>query len=58
MVICEGGLYVENLCAKKYDSFKNLIAKMFFSPFTKVHVRETAIISRIFKFTKVSHFID
>ena len=52
------GLSVENLYVEKYDIFKNLVAEIFFSPFTAVYVRETAIILRIFEFTKVSHFID
>ena len=52
------GLSVENLYVEKYDIFKNLVAEIFFSPFTAVYVRETAIILQIFEFTKVSHFID
>ena len=52
------GLSVENLCVEKYDIFKNLVAEIFFSPFTAVYVHEKAIILRIFEFTKVSHFID
>ena len=52
------GLSVENLYVEKYDIFKNLVAEIFFSPFTAVYVHETAIILRIFEFTKVSHFID
>ena len=51
-------LYVEELCVKKYDIFKNLVAKIFLSPFTKVHVHETTIIFKSFEFAKVSHFLD
>ena len=51
-------LYVEELCGKKYDSFKNLVSKIFLSPFTIVQVPETTITFKIFEFEKVSHFLD
>ena len=52
------GLYLENFCVEKYNIFKNLVEEIFFSLFTKVYVRETPIILRIFELTKVSHFKD
>ena len=50
----ERGLSVEDLCAEKCDIFESLVQKYFCSPLTKIYVRKTTNILRIFEFTKVS----
>ena len=50
---------MDDLCVVKYNIFKNFVAKINFSPFTKFPVLETAITNLwVFEFTKVSRFIN
>ena len=51
------GLICEGLMWRNTTFSKTWLQKYFFSPVTKVYIRETTIILRIFEFIKFSHFI-
>ena len=53
------GLICGGLTCGEIRHFQKLgCGNIFFSPFTRVYVRETTIILRFIEFTKVSHFLD